>query len=277
MCRIAAYLGPPIRLSELLNDPPHSLKHQSYAAREMKGGCIAGDGWGVGWFAAGHDTKPGLIKSMLPLWSDENARTSAHAITSGSVVGHVRYASPHLEVCITNTGLYPLGAHLWTINGELSPWPGKLSQAIHGELHPDDEAALRGTSDAEMLGALWRTCMRRAGGRDAARALRKALTIARDLTLVHGGRISANVIIASASGFVAVRYAESIEPDTLYRLSGQDRWHGGALVASEPLDDGPGWERVEPSTLVTADKHGLRVEPLGLGRRKLRAGQRRSA
>ena len=32
------------------------------------------------------------------------------------------------------------------------------------------------------------------------------------------------------------------------------------LVASEPLDDGPGWQRVKPSTLVTADADGLRTE-----------------
>src|SRR5947209_4490067 len=115
MCRIAAYFGPPIRLSELLNESPHSLEHQSRNAREMADSTVAGDGWGVGWFAAG-DPKPGMIKSLLPLWSDENAKSAAHAIVSGSAVGHIRLASPSIEVCFTNTPLYPLGEYLWTVN-----------------------------------------------------------------------------------------------------------------------------------------------------------------
>src|SRR4051794_15958250 len=57
MCRIVAYCGDPIRLSQILLDPPHSLKHQSQAAEEMSGGTTAGDGWGVGWFLDG-DHRP---------------------------------------------------------------------------------------------------------------------------------------------------------------------------------------------------------------------------
>ena len=36
------------------------------------------------------------------------------------------------------------------------------------------------------------------------------------------------------------------------------------VVASEPLDDSPGWRPVEPGTLVTANRHGLRLQPLRL-------------
>jgi glutamine amidotransferase len=276
MCRIAAYLGPPVALSALLHEPPHSLEHQSRNAREMNGGSVAGDGWGVGWFTEG-DPRPGMIKSLLPIWSDENARTAAHAIVSGSVVGHIRLASPSIETCFTNTPLYPLADHLWTINGELSPWPGPLSLAIRNHLHPDDEAAVRGSTDAELLGALWSTGLRRTRPRDAAAALREALAIARDLAFDHDGTIKVNVIVAGASGFVAVRYAEPGEPNSLYYLTGQDRWHGGSLVASEPLDDGPGWLAVEPSMLVQADGRGLRVEPLDLPAAGRSARRRQSA
>ena len=61
---------------------------------------------------------PGLLKSILPLWSDENGKTAPHAILSGSIVGHIRYASPNIETCLTNTPLYVLDDHLWTINGD---------------------------------------------------------------------------------------------------------------------------------------------------------------
>ena len=61
-----------------------------------------------------------------------------------------------------------------------------------------------------------------------------------------------------------MRYAEPGEPNTLYYLAGEPRWHGGAVVASEPLDDGPGWHEVEPDTLVRVDARGVRLEPLDL-------------
>src|SRR3954447_7917958 len=103
MCRIAAYVGPPVPLSALLQDPPHGLEDQSRNAREMADSTVAGDGWGVGWFPAGEDPEPGMIKSLMPLWSDENARTAARAIVSGMLVGHIRFASPNIEVCFINT------------------------------------------------------------------------------------------------------------------------------------------------------------------------------
>lgn len=267
MCRIAAYFGRPVPLARLLSEPPHGLVDQSRNAREMHDSQVAGDGWGVGWFAENEPGRPGLVKSILPLWSDENAKTFPHAVTSKSFVAHIRFASPGIEVCFTNTPLYPLGQYLWTMNGELSPWPGPLSMAIRKKLAPEDEAAVRGSTDAELLGALWRTSLRRSRPGDMAGALRETLRSARDLVLTHGGKVSANIIIAHASGFVAVRYAEPDEPNSLYCLKGGDRWRGAAVVASEPLDDGPGWTKVEPSSLVIADPEGLRTEPLDLGGR----------
>ncbi|MFO0889905.1 MAG: hypothetical protein U0790_12290 [Isosphaeraceae bacterium] len=44
MCRIAAYHGPPLRLSVLLNETSHSLENQSRNAREMADFSVAGDG-----------------------------------------------------------------------------------------------------------------------------------------------------------------------------------------------------------------------------------------
>jgi predicted glutamine amidotransferase len=95
-----------------------------------------------------------------------------------------------------------------------------------------------------------------------AAALRAALRETRDLALEHGGEIKANVIIAGRGGLTAVRFAEPGDANSLYYLTGEKRWGGGTVIASEPLDDGPGWHRVEPSSLVQTGRHGLRVEPL---------------
>jgi len=277
MCRIAAYLGPPVRLSSLLNEPSHGLTDQSRNAWEMADSSVAGDGWGVGWFLPESGPTPGLLKSILPLWSDENGKTVPHAILSGSIVGHIRYASPNIETCFTNTPLYVMDDHLWTINGMLQPWPGPLSKAIRDRLDPDHEADLRGATDGEMMGAFWRTHFRRTGSRDAAAALRSMLREVRDLTGEHDGEIKTNVILAGDSEILAVRYAEPVEANSLYYLQGEARWRGGALVASEPLDDGPGWHEVEPGTLVRVDGQGVRLEPLDLDQAELPSRRRQSA
>ncbi len=271
MCRIAASFGPVVRASSLIFDPPHGLEHQSRNAREMNGGSVAGDGWGIGWYPedAADDAPPGMIKSILPLWADENAKTAAHAIASRSFVAHIRLASPGSEVCFTNTPLYPLGAYLFTINGEFEPWPGPVSRAIRARLDGEDEAAVRGSTDAEMLGALWRTCHRRLGAEcssDAiAAALAEALRIARDITAQHGGTMKANVVVGHAGGFVAARFAAEGRPASLYHADGQERWRGASLVASEPLDDGAGWRHVEPGSFVIADDRGHRCESIRIG------------
>jgi glutamine amidotransferase len=266
MCRIAAYLGPPARPSALLHETPHGLTDQSRNARQMTDSSVAGDGWGVGWFFPDSGPTPGLLKSILPLWSDENAKTATHAILSGSIVGHIRYASPKIETCFINTPLYVLDDYLWTINGELQPWPGPLSKALRDRLDPDHEADLRGATDGEMLGATWRTHFRHTGDRDAAKALRSVLREVRDLAREHDGEIKTNLILADATEILAIRYADPGEPNTLYYLAGEPRWHGGALVASEPLDEGPGWHEVGPDTLVRVDARGVHLEPLDLDR-----------
>jgi predicted glutamine amidotransferase len=73
-----------------------------------------------------------------------------------------------------------------------------------------------------------------------------------------------NAIVASRDGLVAVRSAEPDPPNSLYYLSGEPRWRHGSLVASEPLDDGPGWHEVRPSKIILADAEGPRTEPLDL-------------
>ena len=168
-------------------------------------------------------------------------------------------------MCFTNTPLYPLGGYLYTMNGELAPWPGPLARAVRAELHGDDEAAIRGSTDAEMFGALWHTCLRRT--RDVAAALRAAYREATHLAAGHRGKVKANVIVSGRDGFWAVRYASEGEPNTLYTLTGSDRWPGGVLVASEPLDDDPAWKEVAPDTLVRADRTGLHVERFDLDAR----------
>ncbi|MFF2555830.1 ergothioneine biosynthesis protein EgtC [Nocardia sp. NPDC058058] len=53
MCRHLAYLGPPASVGELLTRGPNSLRTQSWAPRDMRGGgTINADGFGVAWWTS---------------------------------------------------------------------------------------------------------------------------------------------------------------------------------------------------------------------------------
>jgi gamma-glutamyl hercynylcysteine S-oxide hydrolase len=271
MCRIFGYVGPPMHLSQPLLEAPHSLKEQSRDAREMDGSNIAGDGWGVGWFPKEASVPPGLLKSILPLWSDENAKSVGSAIVSRSMIGHIRHASEGVEVCLTNTPVFLLDDFLFTMNGELQPWPGELSPAVRSRLADDVEAAVRGSTDAEMLAALWRTHMRQQKDADAGEALIDALHEAAELAVAHGGSIKANVILANRSGLVAARFGEPDESSSLYYLADQERWNNGIVIASEPMDSGPGWHKMKPSTLVRASVKDAALERSEIGKSRQKA------
>src|SRR4051812_49481371 len=68
MCRHLAYVGPPVRLARLLFDAPHSLVHQSWAPRDMRGGgTINADGFGIGWHTGGEVVR---YRRGTPIWGD---------------------------------------------------------------------------------------------------------------------------------------------------------------------------------------------------------------
>jgi gamma-glutamyl hercynylcysteine S-oxide hydrolase len=85
MCRHLAYLGPPLPLSRLLFDPPHSLCHQSWAPRDMRGGgTINADGFGVGWWPASIDFRHG--SGLSP--ADEPPGSAPHDPHTAGPGGH---------------------------------------------------------------------------------------------------------------------------------------------------------------------------------------------
>lgn len=262
MCRIAAYLGPPIRLSALLLEPSHSLLHQSYAPREMTSGALNADGWGVGWFAPDLSASPGVLKGTQPIWSDENASTASRAIASDTIVAVVRGATPGLGVSQMNTPPFVWEESLLVHNGRCWPWSAALVRAFRRHLDEDDEAGLRGTTDTEMLGALWRAELRSASAGDPARALRKVLKLASALAHDLGGGLSANMIIVRRGALVASRFASHGPAPSLYFRSEAFGYRDGTVLASEPLEESQAWQEVPPSSLVQVDAHGIRVEPL---------------
>src|ERR671939_261768 len=119
MCRHLAYVGPPVRLDRLLLDPPHSLLHQSWAPRDMRGGgTINADGYGFGWYADGSAT-PSRYRRDCPMWTDSNLPALAGSIVAGAVLGAVRSATTGMPVVETAAAPFADDRWLFSHNGAL--------------------------------------------------------------------------------------------------------------------------------------------------------------
>ncbi|WP_228809467.1 class II glutamine amidotransferase domain-containing protein [Nocardia otitidiscaviarum] len=80
MCRHIGYVGPPIPVGDLLTRGPHSLRTQSWAPRDMRGGgTINADGFGVAWW---------LPTAAAP--TDHGAGTAWHGGTAPDVTAFAR-------------------------------------------------------------------------------------------------------------------------------------------------------------------------------------------
>jgi predicted glutamine amidotransferase len=229
----------PVRATFWLLDAPDSLDVQS---RDNP------DGTGLGIFdAAG---RPQLFRQPLAADDDLDFGREARDLESTTWVGHVRHASQG-SVALRNTHPFTLDGRIFAHNG------GFGDLGLMEEHLGDDLSLVQGDTDSERFFALVTREIRRAGD------ITDGLVTALDWVADHLPVLALNVVLATPYELWAVRYPET---HTLYLL----RSDGGpvdrqsragtrvnaeqapphVLVASERLDDDPGWGEVSPGELV---------------------------
>jgi glutamine amidotransferase len=232
MCRHLAYLGPPAPLSRLLFDPPHSLAHQSWAPRDMRGGgTINADGFGVGWYPAA-GAEPVRYRRATPLWSDATLPGLAGSVAAGAVLAAVRSATAGMPVVETAAAPFGDGPWLFSHNGVVRGWPDSVAK-LAATLPPADLLLLDAPTDSAFLWALVRDRRRRGAG--------LAEVVAEVEAAAPGSRL--NLLLTDGSTIVATAVGHSLSVR---------RGDGHVLVASEPLDDDPAWQAVPDRSLLTA-------------------------
>jgi len=183
------------------------------------------NGWGIAYRREGEIR---LLRSGKPANADP--MLSEIRVTTDRFIGHVRYASNTATVNASN-------AHPFLVLGTALAHNGTFRGKI------GEEASLRNVSDTlvflERLSALW-------GERTFSR-LREALgEILGDPGLV-GEYSAANLLIASGEALFALRnYRRDEDYYTLFLHAAP----GQAVVASQPLDDTPGWRPLGNGELV---------------------------
>jgi len=247
VCRHLGYLGPPIPLSAMLFDPPHSLAHQSWAPRDMRrGGTINADGFGVAWYPDGCD--PVRYRRESPLWTDLDLPALARATTARAIVAAVRSATVGMPVVATAAAPFLEGRWLFSHNGVVAGWPDSVAP-LAARLPTRDLLTLDAPTDAALLWALVRHRLRE--GADPVKAVQDTVVEVR--AAAPGSRL--NLMLTDGTVLVATTlgHALSVRAGT-----------GAVLVSSEPLDDDPAWRPVPDGKLVVATPSTVDIDELRL-------------
>lgn len=232
MCRHAAWLGPVRSLTTLINDPAHGLLHQSYAPRLQKYGTVNADGFGFGWYDG---SRPVRYRRTVPIWADANVPGLAGAARSHCMIAAVRSATAGMPIEETATAPFADGPWLLSHNGRVG------REAVR-PLAPDAESVCDSAWLAAAVFARLRDGLPLAG-----------CPARRGPGGVRGG-----------PGGPAQPARHGRFPPGRRRV-GRHVVHapgGGVLVASEPLDDRPGWRAVPDRSLLLASPDGVSVTPI---------------
>ncbi len=259
MCRLfGLHAGrSPVRATFWLLDAPDSLSAQSHRNP---------DGVGIGVF--GPDGRATLDKSPLPAWQDAQFARDAHDRRGTTFVAHVRYAS--------TGGLTAANTHPFLQDGRLFAHNG----VVQGLDRLDERLAELGGGDLVI------------GDTDSERVFALVTLECRRRDDVTGGLVAAvewisdnlplyalNVVLSTATELWALRYPATHELYVLERQSGGPAGrrqlearssrisaHSDELamapavvVASERMDDDPGWRLLESGELIHVHSD-LRVE-----------------
>ena len=247
----------PVSAELWLLDAPDSLAVQSHRNP---------DGTGLGVFDAHGDAV--VHKAPISAFSDTSFAYDARHERSRTFLGHVRFASTG-SLTLANTHPFEQDGHLFAHNGVLAGLP-----ALEAELG-DDLELVHGQTDSERLFALITRQTRRLDG-----DLRSGIVTAARWVAEHLPVYSINLIITTDTEVFALRYPNT---NTLYVLQ---RAPGGAkgddplrhrsslgtrvrsdeaadrpvvVLASEPMDDEPGWRELASGELVHIDDE-LRID-----------------
>ncbi len=260
MCRFAAYLGPPARLSSLLYDAPHSLEKQAYAPREMVSGHVNVDGTGVAWWPDG-EPHPLRYVSDRPPWSAPNLASLARRLAGSPLVAAVRSQTPGMAAGIGAAHPFVDGPWAGAHNGYLERFADVRFDLID-RIDDETRRGLETLTDSIILFLIAVTALRH--GATLTEAVVSTAAGAAACCGAAGGAASLNLVLAAADEVVVLRAARGVAANSLYALEGGSRWPDGRLVASEPLDDDRAWQRVPENHVVRMTGDSLTIEAVSL-------------
>ncbi|KGY08811.1 class II glutamine amidotransferase [Vibrio sinaloensis] len=239
MCRWLAYQGPAIYLDELVYEPEHSLVHQSLEARKAVTRVNA-DGFGLGWYT--ERETPGQFHEVLPAWGDENLRSLTHHIRSHRFMAHVR-SSTGTQVSRSNCHPFIIDNWMFLHNGQIGDFE-RVKFELERMLPESLYLLRRGTTDSELLILL---ALANGLKNDPVHALKRTIDIVQQCLNNKSieSPFKASICVSDGKAFWVVRYSTDGEPPTIFIRSDEE----SVVLASEPLESGKMWNKIEPQTI----------------------------
>jgi len=249
MCRMAAYVGPVIPLSQFLTEPQHSLVVQSYMPQELVYAKVNVDGFGVGWY---QDTHPSSYVQPTPIWSDPNLDSLGHSLQRPLWLANIRSATAGLAVNHANTQPFHDAELLFMHNGYIDDFESRLRHTIFNELDSDISAGIHGTTDSEYLFALIRQQLKNDSDISIDQAIRFTLSQLDDWL---GDKTALlNIMVTDGKLIYATRHAINHDCPSLYYTTDDEDFPNGQLIASERLTHSEFWQPVpEHHILILED------------------------
>ncbi len=251
MCRLLGYLGEPITLGRLLNEPEHSLIVQSYQPLQMTSGVVNADGFGIGWYHPNAATDPFIYKNILPIWSDINLPELSRYIESNCILANIRSATPGQPTDLSNCQPFRYGHILFTHNGFIENFRHTLYRPIRNQLNDTAYQLIGGSTDSEHIFALFIHHLLTVNppemldffgelGYNTLKTTLKGLTelagsVCAAATNKNPVGFSANIILSNGQQLIASRYSVGSVPPTLYWLQNDPKFPNSVIIASEPL------------------------------------------
>jgi predicted glutamine amidotransferase len=254
MCRLFGMSGGANRVGATfwLLEAPDSLAQQS--RREP-------DGTGVGCFS--QDGDPEVFKQPLAAYEDRAFAREARELRSHTFVAHVRYASTG-EVAPQNTHPFAQDGRLFAHNGVIEEL-GTLERELGDEMR-----LVSGETDSERFFALITREVQRHGD------VERGIVSATRWVAEHLPVYALNFVLITAQELWALRYPDVHELHVLQRAPGGTsgarhlehasargsiRVRSGELaglpavvVASERMDEDPGWRALREGELLHVDR-----------------------
>ena len=253
MCRHIAYLGPSITLESLLIDQPHSLVQQSWAPTQQPNGIMNADGFGVGWYSS--DPAPARYRRDRPIWGDAGFADLARVTRSHAVLAAVRSASAGMPFGESACAPFASGRWLFSHNGFLEGYPAKAG-SLAATLEPVRLLELEAATDSALLWVLVRDRLER--GARLGDSLTEVVQLVAAKCVAEGSIAEnsdarMNFLLTDGQGVAATSVG-----NTLFWRTTDD----SVVVASEPYDEEPGWNRVPDNSLLVATTRGVEVSTL---------------
>jgi predicted glutamine amidotransferase len=214
------------------------------------------DGTGLGWYD--EQGVPQVRKQTIAAYGDAAFGREAREISSSTFVAHIRFASTGaLE--LRNTHPFEQQGRLFAHNGVIQDLP-----ALEAELG-EAMTTVGGDTDSERLFALITREIESNGGDVGAGIATACRWVAANLPL-----LAINLILTTEHDLWALRYPETHELYLLEREPGSALEHSSSLgsrvhseqgvdwplvvLASERMDEDPGWRELKSGELLHVDR-----------------------